>query len=323
MADIVSSTFESVAIDSGNFNLNLRTMESGVLSTLLTLNPASGVYTTKDLVILSGFIKNTPLSGYINSVSGVLRIDIDSNTSGVSDLQLNSGLWNYAGGNIYASGTSNLITSGNITAYGSGGTPSIFLHNYASGNIVLGGASNYEQYNVGDDNARWFMLGFRMDQDVVKLVHGHDNGLFSSNYDGLMIASGGLVGIRTSDPAQLGNNKLTVNGNTNVSGNLYVDGNLITHSGRIHNITRIVTTPYTALASDEIIMAKTSGTPISVNLPIGIDGTHYRIANTGTSGNYVRIIPSGTELLLGSNEDYILPDGDILNIYYQDEEGWF
>ena len=67
---------------------------------------------------------------------------------------------------------------------------------------------------------------------------------------------------------------------------LHIDssGVVKTNSGRIAPPTSIDNTdsPYTALASDHIILCNTTAGDITINLPAGVTGTIYTIKNTGT-----------------------------------------
>lgn len=106
------------------------------------------------------------------------------------------------------------------------------------------------------------------------------------------------------------------------------DGSAITSDGgRVCNTTRIIDTdsPYDALATDHVIFADTDGGAITINLPAGVDGTHYRIINCGSSGNDVSVDPDGTEQVRagGAGTAYALTDGNILDIYYDSTEGWW
>jgi len=102
-------------------------------------------------------------------------------------------------------------------------------------------------------------------------------------------------------------------------------GILTTTSGRIHKTTRIINTasPYTILATDHEIFVDTDGGAVTVNLPAGIDGTNYRIINTGSSANNITIAPNGAELLTGANANKTLSDGLILILTYETTEGWW
>jgi len=93
-------------------------------------------------------------------------------------------------------------------------------------------------------------------------------------------------------------------------------------AGRIMQTTRVTGT-YTVLATDHQIAADTDGGAFTATLPAGVAGTEYRIANTGTSGNNLTIAPNGAELLIGVNSNFVLLDGEALNVVYEATEGWF
>ena len=101
-----------------------------------------------------------------------------------------------------------------------------------------------------------------------------------------------------------------------------VDGTLTSSAGRIVNTTR-VTVAYTALVTDYMIYADTDGGAYTIDLPAGVEGQYFRIANVGTSGNDATVAPNGAELLLGANVGYALGDGEVLVIIYNATEGWF
>lgn len=100
---------------------------------------------------------------------------------------------------------------------------------------------------------------------------------------------------------------------------------LTTTAGKICNTTRTTSTPYAVLATDEVILVDTDGGAITVNLPAGVDGTHYKIVNCGSSGNAVTLDPNGTEELFngGAGVATTLYDGEIADINYETTEGWF
>jgi hypothetical protein len=99
-------------------------------------------------------------------------------------------------------------------------------------------------------------------------------------------------------------------------------GSSAIHGLRV-NTTRITSSPYTALVTDDDIFVDTDGGAITINLPAGIDGKKYTIKNVGTSGNSVTLSPNGAELLFGENSDYVILDrGDDEQITYETTEGW-
>lgn len=97
---------------------------------------------------------------------------------------------------------------------------------------------------------------------------------------------------------------------------------LITSEGRLVNTTR-VTGNTTLDTTHHNVFADTDGGAITITLPAGVAGTNYRIANTGSSGNSITITPDGSELLLGSNSNFTLLDGEVLIMTYESTEGWW
>lgn len=95
-----------------------------------------------------------------------------------------------------------------------------------------------------------------------------------------------------------------------------------TDGGRVQKITRVTST-YTLLATDHIIFANTDAGDVTINYPAGLQGTEYKVVNTGTSGNQVFCTPNGTENLLGANSAFILDDKESLIVNYESTDGWF
>lgn len=99
-------------------------------------------------------------------------------------------------------------------------------------------------------------------------------------------------------------------------------GGIISSSGRRKKVTRINTTPYTILPSDEIIMVDTTTIPITVLLSSGISGQSHKIVNCGLADNAVTVTPSGSDLLFGYNASETLFDTENFDITYDSTEGW-
>lgn len=97
---------------------------------------------------------------------------------------------------------------------------------------------------------------------------------------------------------------------------------LHTTKGRIVKVDRYTTTT-TLDADNHQVFGDTDGGVFTINLPAGVEGTYYRIVNTGSSGNNLTISPNGLELLLGVNASFNLADGESLIIVYHPTEGWF
>ncbi len=91
------------------------------------------------------------------------------------------------------------------------------------------------------------------------------------------------------------------------------------------NETRITDTDstYTVLSTDGVILADTDDGVIIINLPAGSAGKHYRIVNTGSSGNSITLVPDGSELLFGDNANETLYDDESLDMVYNTTEGWY
>jgi hypothetical protein len=106
-------------------------------------------------------------------------------------------------------------------------------------------------------------------------------------------------------------------------GNITVSGKITSQSGRIINTTLVNTSPYTILDTDEVVDLDTDGGAITANLPAGVDGTHYKVSNCGSSGNNVTLTPNGAETLFGSASATILYDGEIADIHFKTSKGWW
>jgi len=94
--------------------------------------------------------------------------------------------------------------------------------------------------------------------------------------------------------------------------------------GTIYNTTRIAASPYNVLETDHVIFVDTDGGGIIVNLPAGIEGTNYRVINSGTSGNAVTLTPNGVDQLFkgGAGVATTFYDGEVADIVYNVTEGW-
>ena len=106
---------------------------------------------------------------------------------------------------------------------------------------------------------------------------------------------------------------------------LYYNGawnNLCIYGDHIFVTTRVAASPYNVLAADHVIFVDTDGGAITVNLPAGIEGTNYRVINSGTSGNAVVLTPNGAEQLFKDAAATNLYDGEVADIVYNTTEGW-
>jgi len=118
-------------------------------------------------------------------------------------------------------------------------------------------------------------------------------------------------------------NPLEIGVNTKIDGDLLITGIVdITD-----NTTRIIDTasPYTILATDNVVFCDTDGGAIEVDLPAGTEGKHYKLINCGSGGNSLTVDPDGTEQVWGGGAGValVLIDGEILDIHYNATEGWW
>ncbi len=100
------------------------------------------------------------------------------------------------------------------------------------------------------------------------------------------------------------------------------DGVLTTKSGQILKTSRYTSTQILGATDHQVFCNPSLGGAFTVSLPAGIVGTEYRIMNTGTTGKNVTIAPDGLELLIGVNSNFVLRDGEALQIVYENTEGW-
>lgn len=96
-------------------------------------------------------------------------------------------------------------------------------------------------------------------------------------------------------------------------------------TGQVDSTNRITTSPYNILVTDYILFFNTDGGNITANLPAGIEGTRYKIINSGTSGNTLTVTPNGTEQLFGGGAGVSsnLSDGQSIDIHYNSVDGWY
>lgn len=129
-----------------------------------------------------------------------------------------------------------------------------------------------------------------------------------------------LVEMFGGDQAVVGD--LEIGGNLIVNGSATITGELII-GGLTVGTTRVTTSPYNVLPTDNNIFCDTDSLAIILNLPIGTDGKNYRIINTGDSDNDVTVVPNGSELLTGENASRTLSDGSVIILTYETTEGWW
>jgi len=114
---------------------------------------------------------------------------------------------------------------------------------------------------------------------------------------------------QASNHANLSNLNWSVSGHT-------IDTGIIVPTNRITSLTTLDETY-------EIVFCDTDGGGFIVNLPSGIEGTHYKIINCGSSGNDVVLTPNGAETLFGDASAFNILDAEILDIHYNSGCGWW
>ena len=106
---------------------------------------------------------------------------------------------------------------------------------------------------------------------------------------------------------------------------LFIDGSITMDPGA--SMQRVVadSSPYTALARDFVILCDTDTGAIEIDLPAGIRGKNYKIVNCGSSGADVTVDPNGSEQIYGEGAGVAvtLVDGEIINIHFEETEGWW
>lgn len=173
--------------------------------------------------------------------------------------------------------------------------------------------------------------------DIVAFQNRASNGVVQIRANTATAGSGGerIIAIFEDDAVTIGNGTagvdytLTFDGETNDGiitwkedeDQFDIEDKLETSSGRIVNVTRI-TGNTTLNATHHNVFADTDGGDITVTLPAGVNGTYYRIVNTGTSGNEVSIEPDGAEDLLGENLAFAIEDQESLIIVFETTEHW-
>ena len=157
------------------------------------------------------------------------------------------------------------------------------------------------------------------------LLYQHES-TTSEDQDAARIAALWTTATHASRASALVFETLTAAGSLTEQMRIAGNGVVTTVSGRKKKHTLIDDTdsPYTVLATDEIIFVDTDTAAVTVNLPAGA-GQHYRITNTGSSANDVIVDPNGSEQLFsaGAGVSFALVDAETINIYFESTKGWW
>ena len=83
--------------------------------------------------------------------------------------------------------------------------------------------------------------------------------------------------------------------------------------------------PYNPPKYNTVIFCDTNNGAITINLPAGVAGRNYKIANCGINGLNVTIDPHGDEQIYGNGMGVAvtLVDGNILDLHYNATRGWW
>ncbi len=95
-----------------------------------------------------------------------------------------------------------------------------------------------------------------------------------------------------------------------------------TNAGMVNKVSRYTTTQ-TLDATDHIVFCNTDGGAWVLTLPAGVQGTNYKIINSGTSGNDLEVDPNANDGMYGGSDgDSIsLSDGEVINIHFDSTDG--
>ena len=104
---------------------------------------------------------------------------------------------------------------------------------------------------------------------------------------------------------------------------LFLAGKIDSAGGRITGTSRYTTTQ-TLDAEDNVVFCDTDGGAFTIDLPIGVEGTHYKIINCGSGGNDLTVDAdtTGSSTVYGATTAE-LSDGEVINIHYNATEGWW
>ena len=152
------------------------------------------------------------------------------------------------------------------------------------------------------------------------ITHTHTLGTQTLEAIGGDFRAIGQTGIADLPTTSIAGKFSATDSDTNIA--IQVDAGTTNTLGRIRTTTRITGNTILDETNHEVF-CDTDGGAFTVTLPAGVDGTNYRITNTGSSGNAVTLTPDGSELLIGENSNFTLLDGDVLIITNETTEGWW
>ena len=80
--------------------------------------------------------------------------------------------------------------------------------------------------------------------------------------------------------------------------------------------------PYTVLATDDVIYCNTDSGDIEVLLIAGSTGRHQKVISVGSNNNTLTVTPNGAEEVYGE-DSFDMYDGENIDIHWNETEGWY
>ena len=334
---------------------------SAKTGTNLTFNSATGLLTATALSDGTATLTGGDLTGLTSLVVDNITIDAATITSGTGTISFNDDnltTTGIAGASSLDLGVA-AATTGILRMHGSTSGTVTIQSAAAAGTYTLtlplddGGASEFLQTD-GDGVLTWAAapapppgVTFGTDNQIPYVNAAGNDFDYSANLtfvhatstltvDGDITATGTLTSTDGTTGQSLITSGLIVNNDngststddfraatTSVSTAFVVDASadtVNTNTGRIVKTNRL--TSNTALTAQyDQVFCNTDGGIFIVTLPAGVNGTRYRIINTGS--NNLTITPAEGESLLGSASSFTLATDEALTIVYESTEGWY
>lgn len=110
-----------------------------------------------------------------------------------------------------------------------------------------------------------------------------------------------------------------------IATNIFKISGIIQSSGRIKGIVYVTPdmSPYPIQFKDEIVIAGTDISDVTLLLPEGTAGAPHKVTNAGSNNNIAYLTPFGVEELEGDNATLEIYDTETLDIAYDENTGWW
>lgn len=334
--------YDTLAGDVYTLNTSSITLTGGTLTAAQVidngLTASLGVYTDASKQLTSVAPTSGTL-GYLNRVSGITGTLRPSNIG--DNLDLGTGRLSTSSvftSNIFI-GTIGVVKTVNLplALIGNNDTfnPFLFSSNGTDLTITAAGGANLsitaDGGEIDFDNENLVIMGtVRINTNSITALLVEQNGVKDNTF--IVDTTNGAVGINIATPASDtfdcriasafgdGTNYTA----TSAAGSITQTGSATASlQGLGIQATRITSSPYAVLATDDELFVDTDGGAITINLPAGVNGKRYRVINSGSSGNDITLNPNGAENLIGANSSITLSDGDVIIIVYETTEGWW